>query len=102
MMQKVLKGRENKSSGEKLGRSKEDKDVKKGMTVVKSLKLGAKADRKYPDVYLYTITKVPITTTSSFRCFRGGYIWEEGRNISNITSSQRFRANSFSHTKKQS
>lgn len=29
MMQKVLKGRENKCSGEKLGRSKEDNDVKK-------------------------------------------------------------------------
>ena len=92
MMQKVLKGRENNCSGEKLGRSKKDNDVKKGMTVFKLLRVGAKDDRKYPDVYLYTVTEVPITTTNQLLSLsqRGIHLGrKEGRNISNITSSQR-------------
>lgn len=54
MIQKVLTGRENKYGGGKLGRTKEDKDVKKGprerfMTFLKLLKLGNKDDRNDPD-----------------------------------------------------
>lgn len=92
MMQKVLKGRENKSSGEKLGRWKEEEDVKKGMTVDKLLRLGAKADRKHPAVYWHTITKVPITTNNQLLSLfqRGIHLGrKERRNISIITSSQR-------------